>query len=519
MVVPAPVAVRLGEGSFTLDASTVLRGPAELTALVRDALARATGLPLVDAVDGDVAAGAVAVALDESLGAEAYRLAVTESAVRIDGGDAAGVFYAVQTLRQLLPPAAFRSAPLAGVTWELPVVEVDDAPRFGWRGFHLDVVRHFMPKSFLLRLIDLLAMHKLNVLHLHLTDDQGWRFESHRYPRLTEVGAYRRQTRWPKERSGDGTPHGGYYTQDDLREVVAYAARRFVTVLPEIELPGHVQAALASYPELGNEPGTPLPVLETWSVNENVLNPEESTLRFFQDVFEEVLDVFPGRFVHVGGDECPKTQWERSSRAQDLIKERGVDDEDGLQSWFISQLGEWLAERGRRLVGWDEILQGGLARGATVMSWRGESGGIAAARQGHDVVMTPSAWTYFDYYQSDDPDEPYAIGGHIPLAHAYAYEPVPADLSAEEAAHVLGSQCQLWTEYMPDSRHVEYMAFPRACAFAEAVWSPPERRSFDDFSARLGPHLARLDALDVNYRPLGGPRPGQQGGTGRRRRR
>lgn len=515
MVVPAPVAVRPGEGTSVLDEATVLRGPAELTGLVRQALGAGTGLPLAD---GDAAAGVVDVVLDGSLGPEAYRLTVTESAVRLAGGDAAGVFYAVQTLRQLLPPDVFRGAPLPGVTWELPVVEIEDAPRFGWRGLHLDVVRHFMPKSFLLRLIDLLAMHKLNVLHLHLTDDQGWRFESRRYPRLTEVGAYRRQTRWPKERTGDGTPHGGYYTQDDLREVVAYATRRFVTVLPEIELPGHVQAALAAYPELGNDRGTPLPVLDTWRVNENVLNPEESTLRFFQDVFEEVLDVFPGQYVHVGGDECPKTQWERSTRAQELIKERGVDDEDGLQSWFIAQMGDWLAARGRRLIGWDEILEGGLAEGATVMSWRGESGGIAAARQGHDVVMTPSAYTYFDYYQSDDPDEPYAIGGHLPLADAYAYEAVPAELSEEEAAHVLGSQCQLWTEYMPDPRHVEYMAFPRVCAFAEAVWSPRERRSFDDFSARLALHLARLDALDVNYRPLDGPRPWQQGGTGHRRR-
>ncbi|MBO0890130.1 MAG: beta-N-acetylhexosaminidase [Acidothermales bacterium] len=516
MVVPVPVAVRPGEGSFTLGASTVLRGPAELTTLVRRELAPGTGLPLVD---GDAAGGVVDIALDGSLRPEAYRLTVTENAVRIGGGDAAGVFYAVQTLRQLLPPDAFRSTPLPGVAWELPAVEIDDAPRFGWRGCHLDVARHFMPKAFLLRLVDLLAMHKLNVLHLHLTDDQGWRFESHRHPRLTEVGAYRRQTRRPKERRGDGTPHGGYYSQDDLREVVAYAAGRFVTVLPEVELPGHVQAALASYPELGDDPRKPLPVLDTWRVNENVLNPEQSTLRFFQDVFEEVLDVFPGSYVHVGGDECPKKQWERSARARELIEERGVGDENGLQSWFITELAGWLAARGRRLVGWDEILQGGLADGATVMSWRGESGGIAAAKQGHDVVMTPTAYTYFDYYQSDDPREPAAIGGHLPLAHAYAYEPVPSALNEEEAAHVLGSQCQLWTEYMPDPRHVEYMAFPRACAFAEALWSPRERRSFDGFSARLASHLARLDALDVNYRPLDGPRPWQQGGTGRRRRR
>ncbi|HEX6446582.1 MAG TPA: beta-N-acetylhexosaminidase [Streptosporangiales bacterium] len=516
MVVPAPVAVRPGAGAFTLDAATVLHGPAELTSLVRRELTAGTGLPLPD---GDAPAGVVDVALDGSLPAEAYRLAVAPDGVRIAGGGPAGVFYAVQTLRQLLPPDVYRRAPLPGASWELSCVEIDDAPRFGWRGVHLDVARHFMPKRFLLRLVDLLAVHKLNVLHLHLTDDQGWRFESRRYPRLTAVGGFRPQTRRPKERKGDGTPHGGYYTQDDLRELVAYAAARFVTVLPEIELPGHVQAALAAYPELGDDPGRPLPVLDTFGVNENVLNAEESTLRFFQDVYEELLDVFPGTFVHVGGDECPKTQWQRSRRAQKLIAERGVGDEDGLQSWFIREMDAWLAERGRRLVGWDEILEGGLAEGATVMSWRGEKGGVAAARSGHDVVMTPSSYTYFDYYQSDRPDEPYAIGGHLPLELAYAYEPVPEGLSEAEAAHVLGSQCQLWTEYMPDQRQVEYMAFPRACAFAESVWSPRERRSFDDFSDRLGPHLARLDALDVNYRPLAGPRPDQRGGTGRRRRR
>lgn len=518
MVVPAPVASRPGEGSFTLDAATVLHGPAELTALVRRELASGTGLPLPDG-DESAAGGVVDVAIDGTLAREAYRLAVTTTGVRATGGDPAGVFYAVQTLRQLLPPDVYRRAPLPGATWELSCVEVDDAPRFGWRGVHLDVARHFMPKRFLLRLVDLLAVHKLNVLHLHLTDDQGWRFESHAHPRLTEVGSVRRETRRPKERSGDGTPHGGYYTQDDLRELVAYAAGRFVTVLPEVELPGHAQAAMAAYPELGNDPGRQLPVLETFGVNENVLNAEESTLRFFQDVYEELLDVFPGTFVHVGGDECPKTQWQRSRRAQQLIAERGVGDENGLQSWFIRQLDAWLAERGRRLVGWDEILQGGLAEGATVMSWRGEDGGVAAARAGHDVVMTPTSHTYLDYYQSDLPDEPYAIGGHLPLEQVYAYEPVPAVLTEDEAAHVLGSQCQLWTEYMPDPRRVEYMAFPRACAFAEAVWSPRERRSFDDFSGRLVPHLARLDALDVNYRPLAGPRPEQRGGTGRRRRR
>lgn len=516
MIIPLPSTMRWTDGTFTFGGDTVVSGPADLAATARRVLAPSTGLPLaLGTADADV----LVLATDDRLGAEAYELTVEPAAVRITGGSSAGVFYGLQSLRQLLPAAVFRQAPLPDTRWEVPCGEIADEPRFGWRGAHLDVGRHFLPKPFLFRFVDLLAMHKLNVLHLHLTEDQGWRFESHRYPRLTEVGAHRTETRLPREKRGDGQPHGGFYTQDDLRELVAYAADRFVTIVPEVELPGHAQAAIAAYPELGNQPGRRLPVHTAWGVNENVLNAEDSTLRFFQDVYEELLDVFPGRYVHVGGDECPKVQWEKSDRAQRLITERGLADENELQSWFIREMATWLAARDRRLVGWDEILEGGLAPGATVMSWRGEEGGVAAAQVGHDVVMAPGSHTYFDHSQSDDPGEPHAIGGHdLPLERVYGYEPVPAELTAAEASRVLGSQCQLWTEYLPTPRHVEYMAFPRMCAFAEVVWSAADRRSYDDFTERLTGHLARLDALGVEYRPLDGPHPWQQGGNGRWRR-
>jgi hexosaminidase len=388
----------------------------------------------------------------------------------------------------------------------VPAVLVEDSPRFRWRGMHLDVARHFMPREFVLRYIDLLALHRMNSFHWHLTEDQGWRIEIRKYPRLTEVGAWRtetlvgRMTSDPAARVYDGTRHGGSYTQEEIREVVEYARRRFINVVPEIEMPGHSQAAIAAYPELGNT-GDTLPVWTHWGVTPNILNVEESTIRFMQDVLTEVLELFPGPFIHIGGDEAPKTQWEQSPRAQARMRELGLANEEELQSWFIRRMDAFLVERGRRLVGWDEILEGGLAPNATVMSWRGTSGGLAAARAGHDVVMAPTSHTYFDYYQSRDREsEPLAIGGFLPLDTVYAFEPIPAELEPRFHHHILGAQGQVWTEYMKTPSHVEYMAFPRVAALAEVVWTPKERRDVADFRERLATHLRRLDALGVNYR-------------------
>jgi hexosaminidase len=400
----------------------------------------------------------------------------------------------------------------------VPACRIEDAPRFAWRGAMLDVARHFLPKDVVLRYVDLLAVHKLNVLHLHLTDDQGWRIEIKRYPRLTEVGAWRTRTKAGLRESPlwDERPHGGYYTQDDIREIVAYAAERHITVVPEIDIPGHSQAAIAAYPELGNTDvidTTTLPVLTTWGVNPNVLAPTDTVLRFYENVFAEVLELFPSQFLHIGGDECAKDQWRASDTAQARIKELGLDGEDELQSWIIRHFDRWLTSQGRRLIGWDEILEGGIAEGAAVSSWRGYAGGIAAARAGHDVVMCPKSHVYLDYRQSARADEPVPIAYVRTLEDVYRFEPVPEDgLSPAEAAHIIGAQANIWTEAMDSVRAVDYMAFPRLAAFAETVWSElpaPGARDYDGFTGRMTSHYARLDALGVEYRPPAGPLPWQ----------
>lgn len=456
------------------------------------------------------APGDIKLTLDSKLaklGPEGYRMEVRPDGVDIRAAKPAGLFYGVQSFRQMLPPAIFRKAQVFGVRWAAPCAKIEDQPRFTWRGMHLDVCRHFMPKEFVLKFIDLLALHKFNTFHWHLTDDQGWRIEIKHYPRLTEVGAWRKDSMITySPPTYTGKPHGGFYTQDDVREVVAYAAKRFVTVVPEIEMPGHSTAAIASYPDLGNTDKT-IEVGTRWGVILDVFNTKDSTIEFLHNVLAEVIELFPSTFIHIGGDEVPKDQWKASPDAQARIKSLGLKDEHELQSWFVRQMDTWLTAHGRRLIGWDEILEGGIAPGAAIMSWRGTDGGIAAAKAGHDVVMTPGSATYFDHYQSQDQKkEPLAIGGFLPLERVYAYEPIPTQLSAEEGKHVLGSQGQLWTEYIPDPHQAEYMAFPRECALSEVLWSPKEARNYPSFLQRLVTHLRRLNALDVNYRPLEGPR-------------
>ncbi|WP_431678834.1 beta-N-acetylhexosaminidase [Kitasatospora sp. KL5] len=457
--------------------------------------------------------------LRATAGREAYGLSVNDYGAFLRGGGRPGLFYAAQTLRQMFDPRIYRRAPLPGTDWVLPSVQVEDAPRFGWRGVLLDVARHFLPKADVLRFLDLMAAHKLNVLHLHLTDDQGWRVEIRRHPRLTEVGAWRERSMVGYRSGGrrDDRPHGGYYTQDDLHEIVAYAAKRHITVVPEIDLPGHAQAALAAYPELGNTDvvdTAALGVWTDWGVNPNVLNVSDATLRFFEGVLEEVLEIFPSEFVHLGGDECPKDQWRASPAAQARMAELGLADEDALQSWFIGHFDRWLADRGRRLIGWDEILEGGLAPGAAVSSWRGYEGGIAAARAGHDVVMCPEQHVYLDHRQAPGEDEPVPVGYVRTLEDVYRFEPVPPELDGAAAARVIGTQANLWTEFMTSARDIDYRAFPRLAAFAEVAWSDlprePGARDWTGFERRMAAHYPRLDALGVEYRPPGGPHPWQR---------
>ncbi|WP_089106699.1 beta-N-acetylhexosaminidase [Streptomyces hyaluromycini] len=522
-LIPAPRSVVAGSDEVRLTAhSQLYAGPGTegVGRWLRTVLWAAAGLPLregreLDDTDGD----GIGLLLDPRLGPEEYRLVSDPAGVLIEGGSAAGVFWGAQTLRQLLGPAAYRKAAVElDRTWAVPHLTIEDSPRFAWRGLMLDVARHFMPKEGVLRYLDLMAAHKLNVFHFHLTDDQGWRIRIERYPRLTEVGSWRTRTKFGHRASPlwEEKPHGGFYTQDDIREIVAYAAERHITVVPEIDVPGHSQAAIAAYPELGNTDvidTTSLTVWDSWGISPNVLAPTDNTLRFYEGVFEEVLGLFPSEFVHIGGDECRKDQWRASPAAQARIKELGLADEDELQSWFIGHFAKWLSARGRRLIGWDEILEGGIAEGAAVSSWRGYGGGIAAARAGHDVVMCPEQHVYLDHRQAAGADEPVPIGFVRTLEDVYRFDPVPPGLDESQARRILGTQANVWTEVMEDHARVDYQAFPRLAAFAEVAWSTlpaPGERDFAGFERRMAAHYRRLDALGVAYRPPAGPLPWQQ---------
>jgi hexosaminidase len=520
-LIPKPQHLQAGEGELPLDAKTriVLSDPgnAELMAIAERwaaPLRRASGLPLLiaDQAAGKRASGEIHFKLDAAAAGgaeEGYTLRIDKDGVTLAAARPAGLFYGAWTLSQLLPPEVLGDGVLgdgvaADAVWTLPAVEITDAPRFPYRGMHLDVARHMFPVAFVKRYIDLLAMYKMNTFHWHLTEDQGWRIEIKKYPKLTEISAFRKETQVKKQRRpfvGDGKRYGGFYTQDEVREVVAYAAERYVTVIPEIEMPGHSTAVLAAYPELGCTEG-PFEVAMTWGVFEDIYCPSEETFQFLENVLTEVMELFPSRYIHIGGDEAPKTAWEKSELAQAVIEREGLKDEHELQSYFIRRIEAFLLKNGRRLVGWDEILEGGLAPEATVMSWRGMEGGIAAAREGHDVIMTPTSHVYFDYYQAEKSKEPLAIGGLTPLEKVYDFEPVPAELTAEEGKHVLGAQGNVWTEYMKTTEYVEYMVFPRLLALAEVVWSPRQERNWMDFKRRLPEQLERLGQLGVNYRPL-----------------
>ena len=515
-IVPMPQSVTLADGVFTLGEQTVIMADEDCrneAVQLREYLAPATGYPLRIRPAGRVRnrgpqGNTIRLALDQelkNLDDQGYQLDVKPEEVVIRAAAPAGIFYGIQTLRQLLPVNICRSARVEGVDWTVPCLRIEDKPRFAWRGALLDTARHFMPKEFILKYIDLLALHKMNSLQLHLTDDQGWRVQIDKYPKLTEVGAWRKETRVGHASrepvTFDGMRYGGFYTKDDIREIVAYAQQRHVNIVPEIEMPGHAQAAIVAYPELGNL-DKPLEVRTTWGISPNVFNAQPETIAFLQDVLSEVIELFPGKYIHVGGDECPKGQWQASEKAQARIKELELKDEHELQSYFIKQMDLFLDARGRRLIGWDEILEGGLAPNATVMSWRGEQGGIAAAKAGHDVVMAPTSYTYFDNHEAQPEGEPLATGGFLPLERVYSYDPIPKELTAEEAGHILGVQAQLWTESIPTPKKAEYMAFPRLTALAEIAWTNPEQKDYDSFTQRLSSHLDRLKALDVNYRPL-----------------
>lgn len=478
-VVPRPVAVKLLAGTFALNAQTRIvaadRESRRIAGLLNDFLLKQNGLHLRITVHRPQRENFISFSHVDSQGlpAEGYRLVIAPKSIRVIG-QPAGLFHGMQTLAQLLPLGL-------QPTIELPDLDITDYPRFGYRGVLLDVGRHFFSVTYLKKLLDLAAQYKINRFHWHLTDDEGWRIEIKKYPRLTDVSSH------PKDST---TPQGEYYTQEQVKDIVAYAQARFITVVPEIEMPGHSGAAVTAYPQLAC----------THGVHANVLCPKEETLTFLQNVLSEVAALFPGRYVHIGGDEVQKDSWRQSAEAQAIMQREGLKDEDQLQSYFVRRIERFLATKGKLTIGWDEILEGGLAPNAIVMSWRGEAGGIEAARQKHKVIMTPSDYCYFDYNQGDPQREPASIGGFIPLEKAYGYDPMPKELQGKERDYVIGAQANVWTEYIATPEYLEYMLFPRLLAFSEAVWSPIAGNHYDDFRRRLAYQFARLDKQDVRYR-------------------
>ncbi len=512
-IIPKPSTMEVQSGSFTITPATQIvlseSGMEKSAQFLNDYLQKFYGFKLTVTKTSN---HKNSIVLDrEQMGHPipgAYTLQVNANTIEIGGDNAIGTFYGVQSLIQLLPIERKQSL-------TVPAVLIEDKPRFEYRGMHLDVGRHFFPVDFVKKFIDFIAMHKMNTFHWHLTEDQGWRIEIKKYPKLTAVGGYRNGTiigHHPGT-GNDNTRYGGYYTQEQVKEIVKYAADRFITVVPEIEMPGHASAAIAAYPQLSCFPeeatkhspkvswsgdSTGKQVQQAWGVFPDVFSPSEYTFSFLQDVLDEVMQLFPSKYIHIGGDECPKDNWKRSEFCQNLIKEKGLKDEHGLQSYFIQRIEKYLNSKGRQIIGWDEILEGGLAPNATVMSWRGEKGGIEAAKQKHNVIMTPGGWVYFDHSPNKQEDS-LTIGGYTNLEKVYGYEPVPKELSADEQKYVLGAQANVWTEYMKTPSKVEYMIFPRMEALSEVLWTPKEQKNWEDFQKRVETQVKRYAFLNTQY--------------------
>lgn len=503
-VIPQPQMISELEGTFKIDKDTkiFLASPDEemhrVAGFLNERLLQAAGFEL-DFIEEQVSDNVI-VFKNADKPSESYVINARPDSIVIDYGDGAGAFYAVQTLLQLLPVEIFAQEQQKGVKWTVPCCSIEDQPRFKYRGMHLDVCLHYFDFEFLKKYIDIMAAHKVNRFHWHLTEDQGWRLEIKKYPLLTEKGQWRKETVIGSLSSGiyDGKPYGGYYSQEQVKELVKYAADRYVTIIPEIELPGHALAAIACYPELSCGLEDHYETATRWGIFKQVYCPKESTFKFLEDVFDEVFELFPSELVHIGGDECPKASWKACPDCQALIKKLGLKDEYELQSYFVTRMEKYINSKGRQIIGWDEILQGGLAPNAKVMSWLGEEGGIKAAQQHHEVVMSPHYKYYLDYWQADPYSEPLAMSGPTTLRTMYEYEPVPEVLTSEEAKYIIGVEGCVWTEYMPTPERVEYMAWPRMCAIAETGWTYSDK-DWDGFTRRLEKHFGRLDGMDVEY--------------------
>ena len=503
-IIPQPQSIVEQDGTFTITKSTriCLDDQSEemlrVVGFLNERLRQAAGFELETA--GEPERGNF-ISFRNTAGApESYTINAKPDSIVVDYADGAGAFYAVQTLLQLLPVEIYAQERQTGIDWTVPCCSISDAPRFKYRGMHLDVCLHYFDFEFLKKYIDIMAAHKVNRFHWHLTEDQGWRLEIKKYPLLTEKGQWRKETVVGSLASGvyDGIPHGGYYTQEQVKELVKYAADRYVTIIPEIELPGHALAAIACYPELSCGLEDHYETATKWGVFKQVYCPKESTFEFLEDVFDEVFELFPSELIHIGGDECPKASWKVCPDCQALIKKLGLKDEYELQSYFVTRMEKYINSKGRQIIGWDEILQGGLAPNAKVMSWLGEEGGIKAAQQHHEVVMSPHQKYYLDYWQADPYSEPLAMSGPTTLRTMYEYEPVPEVLTEEEARYIIGVEGCVWTEYMPTPERVEYMAWPRMCAIAETGWTQ-SNKDWEGFTRRLEKHFSRLDGMDVDY--------------------
>ncbi|KEO74317.1 beta-N-acetylhexosaminidase [Anditalea andensis] len=507
-LIPKPTNLNLHEGHFTLNKDTKIIVDPDEEGLYKIAGMLAIDIETQGGILPEVIQGKpqgtdlnyIHLTLSspvDTLANEGYYLKVSGETIILAANDPQGMFWGSQTIRQLLPAQPTK------VPLQIAALEILDKPRYSWRGMHLDVGRHFYPVSFIKKYLDYMAMHKMNTFHWHLTEDQGWRIEIKKYPKLTEIGSRREQTLVGHAGSQpyvfDEQPYGGYYSQEEIREIVQYAQDRYITVVPEIEMPGHSLAALAAYPELSCT-GGPFKVAGTWGVFEDVYCAgNEATFTFLEDVLTEVMDLFPGAYVHIGGDESPKARWEKCPKCQARIKEEGLKDEHELQSYFIQRMEKFLNAHDKKIIGWDEILEGGLAPNAAVMSWRGMEGGIAAAEALHDVVMTPGSHVYFDHYQGEPSLEPLAFGGYTPLHKVYAFEPTPETLSKEQQRFILGAQANVWSEYIPTTEQVEYMIMPRMSALAEVLWTPAADRNWEDFMYRMQQQYRRFDAMGVNY--------------------
>ena len=493
-IIPQPTTVNYGNGSVELiiDNIVVQKGNEEIKKLAKfyATLFKKPNAPIVEAekIQIQKAKNIYLFIVERRNEPDRYKIQVTASGIIVEASQVKGLFYALQTLTQLVELSFENTTEKI----KLPTIIIEDQPRFNYRGMHLDVARHFFPVSFIKQYIDLLARFKFNTFHWHLTDDQGWRIEIKKYPELTNVGAYRKETLIGHYTDSpvkyDGKEYGGYYTQDQIKEIVQYAADRYITIIPEIEMPGHASAAIAAYPIFGCT-GGPYEVQTTWGVFSDVFCTKDTTLTFLKDVLNEVCDLFPGKYIHIGGDECPKEKWKACPTCQRVRLRQNLKTEDQLQSYFIKEIEKYLNRKGKKMIGWDEILEGGLAPNATVMSWRGEKGGIEAATSKHDVVMTPGSHCYFDHYQSNYKKEALAIGGYTPISKVYQYEPIPASLDPKFHQYILGAQGNVWTEYMDNERKVIYMAFPRAMALAEALWCKPEEKNYEKFLERLQIHM------------------------------